>query len=75
MNKIFTLDSKQGEVLTVLTTKEDITYTDFYNICKEASEECENDYYMLKDRLINELNFEVVEVLGGYVANKKKGLF
>ena len=69
MNKIFTLDSKQGEVLTVLTTKEDITYTDFYNMCKEAAEDFDNDYYMLKDRLINELNFEVVEVLRWIYSN------
>jgi chloramphenicol O-acetyltransferase len=75
MNKIFTLDSKQGEVLTILTTKEDITYTDFYNMCKEAGEEFDNDFYMLKDKLINELNFEVVEVLGGYISNKKRGAF
>lgn len=75
MNKIFTLESKAGEVLTILTTKDDITYTDFYNMCKEAGEEIDNDYYMLKDRLINEFSFEVVEVLGGFIANKKKGAF
>ena len=75
MNKIFTLESKAGEVLAILTTKEEMTYTDFHNICKEASEEFENDFYMLKDKLINELEFETVEVLGGYQVNKKKGAF
>ena len=75
MNKIFTLESKTGEVLAILTTKEEMTYTDFYNICKEASEDFENDFYMLKDKLINELDFEMVEVLGGYTVSKKRGAF
>lgn len=73
--KIFTLDSKQGDVLAIFTTNEDITYSDFYEICRGAGENCENDFYMIKDKLVNELNFDQVEFIGGYQANKKKGIF
>lgn len=73
--KIFTLDSKQGDVLAIFTTNEDITYSDFYEICREAGESCDNDFYMIKDKLVNELNFDQVEFIGGYQANKKKGVF
>ncbi|HSQ88718.1 hypothetical protein, partial [Romboutsia sp.] len=74
-NKIFTLESKTGEVLAILTTKEEMTYTEFYQVCKDAGEEFENDFYMVKDKLINELEFETVEVLGGYTVNKRRGAF
>lgn len=73
--KIFTLESKQGDVLGIFTTNEEITYSDFYEICREAGELCDNDFYMIKDKLIHELNFNQVEYVGGFHANKKKGIF
>ena len=70
--KIYTLENK-NEILAILTHKDNMSYRDFKNICLEASEGTENDFYSLKDILINDYNFQVVEACGGYEVNKKKG--
>lgn len=70
--KIYTLENK-NEILAILTHSDNMSYRDFKNICQEASEGTENDFYSLKDILINDYNFQVVEACGGYEVNKKKG--
>lgn len=75
MNKIFTLESKNGDILAILTTTEDINYYDFLSICKEVGEEFDNDYFIVKDKLISNMNFKEVDFLGGYVVAKRKGVF
>ena len=70
--KIYTLENK-NEILAILTHNDNMSYRDFKNICLEASEGTENDFYSLKDILINDYNFQVVEACGGYEVNKKKG--
>lgn len=70
--KIYTLENK-NEILAILTHKDNMSYRDFKNICQEASEGTENDFYSLKDILINDYKFQVVEACGGYEVNKKKG--
>lgn len=75
MNKIFILEGKTGEVLAILTSNEVASYQDFNNICVEASEGTENDFYTIKDRLVNEFNFSIVDVVGGYICNKRRGAF
>lgn len=75
MNKIFILEGKQGEVLAILSNKEDITYSDFNNMCQEIAETCDNDFYVVKDKLVNEMDFSVVDVAGGFICNKRKGAF
>lgn len=72
--KIFILEAK-GEVLNVLTHAEDKTYMEFKQDCLAAGEEANNDYYTVKDNLINELGYELVDVIGGYEVNKRKGSF
>ena len=52
-----------------------MSYRDFKNICQEASEGTENDFYSLKDILINDYKFQIVEACGGYEVNKKRGAF
>ena len=52
-----------------------MSYRDFKNICQEASEGTENDFYSLKDILINDYKFQVVEACGGFEVAKKKGSF
>ena len=73
--KIFILEGKQGEVLGIFTHKDSITYTEFNEMCADAGRESDNDFYIIKDKLINELEFALVEVGGGFIANKRKGLF
>ena len=70
--KIYTLENK-NEILAILTHNDNMSYRDFKNICLEASEGTENDFYSLKDILINDYKFQVVEACGGYEVNKKKG--
>ena len=70
--KIYTLENK-NEILAILTHSDNMSYRDFKNICQEASEGTDNDFYSLKDILINDYNFQVVEACGGYEVNKKKG--
>lgn len=72
--KIYTLENK-NEILAILTHKDNMSYRDFKNICQEASEGTENDFYSLKDILINDYKFQVVEACGGYEVNKKRGAF
>ena len=72
--KIYTLTNK-GEVLAILTHKDNMSYRDFKNICLQASEEAENDFYTLKDILTSDYNFEVVEACGGFEVSKRKGSF
>ena len=70
--KIYTLENK-NEILAILTHNDNMSYRDFKNICLEASEGTDNDFYSLKDILINDYNFQVVEACGGFEVNKKKG--
>ena len=72
--KIYTLENK-NEILAILTHKDNMSYRDFKNICQEASEGTENDFYSLKDILINDYKFQVVVNCGGYEVAKKKGSF
>ena len=72
--KIYTLENK-NEILAILTHSDNMSYRDFKNICQEASEGTENDFYSLKDILINDYKFQVVEACGGYEVNKKRGAF
>lgn len=72
--KIYTLESK-NEILAILTHSDNMSYRDFKNICQEASEGTENDFYSLKDILINDYKFQIVEACGGYEVNKKRGAF
>ena len=72
--KIYTLESK-NEILAILTHKDNMSYRDFKNICQEASEGTENDFYSLKDILINDYEFTPVEACGGFEVAKKKGSF
>jgi hypothetical protein len=72
--KIYTLENK-NEILAILTHNDNMSYRDFKNICLEASEGTENDFYSLKDILINDYNFQIVEACGGYEVSKKRGAF
>ena len=72
--KIYTLENK-NEVLSILTHRDNISYREFKRMCLEANNEAENDYYVLKDMLINDFGFEVVEAVGGFEVTKKKGSF
>ena len=72
--KIYTLENK-NEILAILTHNDNMSYRDFRNICQEASEGTDNDFYSLKDILINDYKFQVVEACGGYEVNKKRGAF
>ena len=72
--KIYTLENK-NEILAILTHKDNMSYRDFKNICLEATEEAENDFYTLKDILTSDYNFEVVEACGGFEVSKRKGSF
>ena len=67
--KIYTLESK-NEILAILTHKDNMSYRDFKNICQEASEGTDNDFYSLKDILINDYKFQIVEACWGYEVNK-----
>ena len=58
--KIYTLENK-NEILAILTHNDNMSYRDFKNICQEASEGTENDFYSLKDILINDYKFQIVE--------------
>ncbi|WP_250674408.1 hypothetical protein LZ906_017510 (plasmid) [Paraclostridium ghonii] len=75
MNKIYILEGKNGEVLTILSNKEEKTYSEFREDCLAASCENDNDFYSVKDILVNMYGYEVVDVIGGFETNKKKGAF
>ena len=70
--KIYTLENK-NEILAILTHTDNMSYREFKRICNEANEEAENDFYVLKDILINDYNFRIVENIGGYEVVKRKG--
>ena len=72
--RIYTLENK-NEVLAILTHTDNMSYREFKNICNEANEEAENDFYVLKDILINDYNFRLVEACGGFEVSKRKGSF
>ncbi|EQK39739.1 hypothetical protein C672_3595 [[Clostridium] bifermentans ATCC 638] len=73
MNKIYILEGKNGEVLAILSNREDKTYSQFREECTEAAEESNNDFYSVKDILVSMYGYEVVDVVGGFETNKKKG--
>ena len=62
--KIFTLENK-NEVLAILTHQDNMSYREFKRICSEVNEEAENDFYTLKDILINDYNYSQVEACDG----------
>jgi CDP-glycerol glycerophosphotransferase (TagB/SpsB family) len=70
--KIYTLENK-NEVLAILTHQDNMSYREFKRICVEANEEAENDFYVLKDILVNDYKFILVEACGSFEVNKKKG--
>ena len=72
--RIYTLENK-NEILAILTHTDNMSYREFKNICNEANEEAENDFYVLKDILINDYNFRLVEACGGFEVSKRKGSF
>ena len=71
--KIYTLENKNSEVLAILSHPDNMSYRDFKRICLEANNEAESDYYVLKDILVSDYGFKVVERIGGFEVNKKKG--
>lgn len=72
--RIYILEAK-GEVLTVLTNKENKSYGDFKREVEEAGMDNNNDFYTVKDILVNLYGYEVVEVAGSTEVSKKKGIF
>ena len=52
-----------------------MSYRKFKEICVEANNEADNDFYTLKDILINDYNFIPVEACGGFEVSKAKGVF
>ena len=72
--KIYTLTNK-GEVLAIFKHNDNMSYRKFKEICLEASQQAENDFYTMKDILINDYNFQAVEVCGGFEVSKRKGAF
>ena len=70
--RIYTLENK-NEVLAILSHTDNMSYREFKNICNQANEEANNDFYVLKDILINDFKFKPVENAGGYEVSKKKG--
>lgn len=72
--RIYILEAK-GEVLTVLTNKENKSYGDFKREVEEAGMDNNNDFYTVKDILISMYGYEVVEVAGSAEVSKKKGIF
>lgn len=72
--RIYILEAK-GEVLSVLTNKENKSYMEFKKEVEEAGEDCNNDFYTVKDVLINLYGYEVVEIAGSAEVNRKKGVF
>ena len=71
--KIYTLENKNSEVLAILSHSDNMSYRDFKRICLEANNEAESDYYVLKDILVSDYGFKLVERIGGFEVNKKKG--
>ena len=72
--KIYTLTNK-GEVLAIFKHNDNMSYRKFKEICVEANNEADIDFYTLKDKLINDYNFIPVEACGGFEVSKAKGVF
>ena len=72
--KIYTLENK-NEVLAILTHQDNITYRRFKEICVEASQQAENDFYTMEDILVGDYGFKLVEACGGFEVSKKRGAF
>ena len=72
--RIYTLENK-NEILAILTHADNMSYREFKRKCNEANEEAENDFYVIKDILINDYNFRLVEACGGFEVAKKRGSF
>jgi hypothetical protein len=72
--KIYTLTNK-GEVLAIFKHNDNMSYRKFKEICLEASQQAENDFYTMKDILISDYNFSLVECCGGFEVSKRKGNF
>lgn len=72
--KIFTLDTKQGDILAIVkATDDNMNYLEFKSLCEEIVEENEsNDIYIVRDSLISK-GFELVVVGGSFEVNKKRG--
>ena len=71
--KIYTLENKNSEVLAILTHEDNMSYREFMRLCEEANIEAQNNFFVLKDMLINDYRFKLVENAGGYEVSKKKG--
>ena len=72
--RIYTLENK-NEILAILTHTDNMSYREFKEICLEASQQAENDFYTMKDILISDYNFRLVEACGGFEVAKKRGSF
>lgn len=72
--KIYILEAK-GEVLSVLTHRENKSYMDFKKEVEEIGQENNNDFYTIKDILISLYGYELVEVCGSAEVTKRKGSF
>ena len=72
--RIYTLENK-NEVLAILSHTDNMSYREFKNICNQANEEAENDFYTMKDILISDYNFSLVECCGGFEVSKRRGSF
>ena len=59
--RIYTLENK-NEILAILTHTDNMSYREFKRICNEANEEAENDFYVLKDILINNKTEDIVTI-------------
>lgn len=72
--RIYILEAK-GEVLSVLTHKDNKSYGEFKREVEEVGMDSNNDFYTVKDILISMYGYEVVEVAGSAEVSKKKGIF
>lgn len=72
--KIFTLGTKQGDILAIVKAIDDnMNYLEFKELCEDIVEENEsNDIYIVRDSLIQK-GFELVTVGGSFEITKKRG--
>ena len=71
--RIYTLENKNSEVLAILSHDDNMSYREFVKLCEEANIEAQNNFFILKDILLNDYRFKLVENVGGYEVSKKKG--
>ena len=71
--KIYTLENKNSEVLAILTHEDNMSYREFVRLCDEANAEANNNFFILKDMLLNDYRFKLVENAGSFEVSKKKG--